>query len=136
MFKTLTDNILKTDAYLYLSRHSSQPKCKTLKSHNKGMRTRNDPQTPNPKHYTISSIDFLTVSSQPMNPPNSYDLNNRFLFLLVLSVGQRLCINFFDPEENFLTTLRSHLDVTFSCYFWSTLFNVDVLYIYIYIYKL
>jgi hypothetical protein len=28
-------------------------------------------------------------------------------------------------RANFLTTLRSHLDVTCSCYFWSSLFNVD-----------
>jgi len=33
-----------------------------------------------------------------------------FFNLLGLSVGQRLCIDFF--PANFLTTLRSHLDVT------------------------
>ena len=26
---------------------------------------------------------------------------------------------------HFLTTLHSHLDVTCSCYFWSSFFNVD-----------
>ena len=36
-------------------------------------------------------------------------------------------------KANFLATLRSHLDVTCSCYFWSSLFNVDVNYIYIYL---
>ena len=40
-------------------------------------------------------------------------------------------LNFFVLRANFLTTLCSHLDVTCSCYFWSTLFNVDVIYIYI-----
>ena len=38
--------------------------------------------------------------------------------LLALSVGQRLCINFFVPRANFLTTLRSHLDVTCSTRKW------------------
>ena len=37
---------------------------------------------------------------------------------------QRLCFNFSISRVNFLTTLRSHLNV--SCYFWSNLFNVDV----------
>ena len=39
------------------------------------------------------------------------------LCLLALSVGQRLYINFSISRANFLTTLRSHLDVTCSCYF-------------------
>ena len=39
---------------------------------------------------------------------------------------QRLCNNFSVSRANFLTTLRSHLDV--SCYFWSSLFNVDANY--------
>ena len=47
-------------------------------------------------------------------------------------VGQRLCIDFYVSRANFLTTLCSHLDVTCSCYFWSSLFNVDVNYIYMY----
>ena len=54
--------------------------------------------------------------------------------LLALSVGRRLCINFSVSRANFQTTLRSHLDVTCSCYFWSSLFTVDVNYSYIYIY--
>ena len=37
---------------------------------------------------------------------------------------QRLCINFSVSRVDFLTTLRSHLNV--SCCFWSSLFNVDV----------
>ena len=45
--------------------------------------------------------------------------------LLALSVD-RLCINFSVSRVNFLTTLRSHLNV--SCYFWSSLFDVDVNY--------
>ena len=53
--------------------------------------------------------------------------------LLALSVGQRLCINFYVSRVNFLTTLRSHLDVTCSCYFGSSLSNVDVNYSYIYL---
>ena len=31
------------------------------------------------------------------------------------------------------TTLHSYLDVTWSCYFWSNLFNVDVQYSFLYI---
>jgi hypothetical protein len=54
-------------------------------------------------------------------------------YLLALSVGQRLCINFSVSRANFLTTLRSHLDVTYSCYFGSSLFNVDANYSYIYL---
>ena len=50
---------------------------------------------------------------------------------LVLSVGQRLCIDFSVSKANFLTTLRSHLDVTYSCHFIFKLFNVDVNYIFI-----
>ena len=42
---------------------------------------------------------------------------------------QRLCINFSVLRVDFLTTLRSQLNV--SCYFWSSLFNVDVNYSYI-----
>jgi len=43
------------------------------------------------------------------------------VFLLVVSVGQRLCIDFLvHVLVNFLTTLRSHTDVTCSCYFWSS----------------
>ena len=41
----------------------------------------------------------------------------------------RLCINFSVSRVNFLTTLHSHLNV--SCYFWCSLFNVDVNYNYI-----
>ena len=53
--------------------------------------------------------------------------------LLALFVGQRLCINFSVSRANFLTTLRSHLDITCSYYFWSSLFNVDFKYSYIYL---
>ena len=53
--------------------------------------------------------------------------------LLALSVGHRLCINFYVTRANFLTTLCLHLDVTSSCYFLSTLFDVDVNYSYIYL---
>ena len=52
--------------------------------------------------------------------------------LLAFSVGQRLCIDFFVSRENFLTTLRSQLDVTCSYYYWSKIFNADIKYIYIY----
>ena len=39
--------------------------------------------------------------------------------LLALSIGQRLCVNFYVLiRANFLTTLRSHLNVTCSCNFW------------------
>ena len=48
--------------------------------------------------------------------------------LLALSIGQILCIGFCVSRANFLTTLRSHLDVTCSWYFMSCLFNVDVNY--------
>ena len=47
------------------------------------------------------------------------------LCLLALSLGHRLCVNFYVSRAIFLTTLRSHLDVTCSYYFWSSLFNVD-----------
>ena len=53
--------------------------------------------------------------------------------LLALSIGQRLCIDFSVSEANFLTTLRLDLDVIFSYYFLSNLFNVDVNYSIIYI---
>ena len=53
--------------------------------------------------------------------------------LLALFVGQRLCINFSVSKANFLTTLRSHLDATRSCYFWSSLFHVDFKYSYIHL---
>ena len=39
----------------------------------------------------------------------------------VLFVGHRLCIDFYVSRANLLTTLRSHLDITSSCYFWSSL---------------
>jgi hypothetical protein len=46
--------------------------------------------------------------------------------LLALSIGWRLCVNFYvSIRANFLTTLRSHLDVTCSYYFWSILLKVD-----------
>ena len=51
--------------------------------------------------------------------------------LLAMSIGQSLCIDFSISKVNFLTTLRSYLDVTCSCYFWSSLVNVDVNYSYI-----
>ena len=53
--------------------------------------------------------------------------------LLALFVGQRLCINLFVSRANFLTTLHSHLDVICSCYFWFSLFYVNVNYSYIYL---
>jgi len=38
--------------------------------------------------------------------------------LLAPSVGERQCIDFSVPvHANFLTTLRSHMDITCSCYF-------------------
>ena len=52
------------------------------------------------------------------------------LFLLALSIVHRLCINLSVSRANFLTTLRSHLDVTCSYYFGCSLFNVDVNYNY------
>jgi len=51
-----------------------------------------------------------------------------FIFYYWLSLGQRLCIDFSVPvPANFLTTLRSHLDVTCSCYFWFSL-RINVMY--------
>ena len=47
------------------------------------------------------------------------------LALLALFIRQRLCINFYVSRANFLTTLRSHLNVTCSYYFWSNLVNVN-----------
>ena len=43
-------------------------------------------------------------------------------------MNQLLC-----SKSKFSTTLRSHLDVTRSCYFLSSVFNVDVDYSVIYI---
>ena len=45
--------------------------------------------------------------------------------LLAMSIGHRLCVNFYVSRVNFLTTLCSHLNVTCSYYFWSSLINVD-----------
>jgi hypothetical protein len=49
------------------------------------------------------------------------------LNILALSIGQdrELCINFYASRADFLTTLRSRLDITCSYYFWSNLFNVN-----------
>ena len=55
--------------------------------------------------------------------------------LLALSIDtQRLCINFYVSRANFLITLRSHLDIF--CYFWSKIFDVYIIYSYIYLVKL
>ena len=71
-------------------------------------------------------------------PEVSYAGNIQFVFhvirlLLIAFIGsvcrQRQCVNFSVSRVNFLTTLHSHLNV--SCYFWSSLFNVDVNYSYI-----
>ena len=50
--------------------------------------------------------------------------------LLALSVGRRLCINFYVSRANFLSTLRSHSDVKCFCYFWYNWFIVDRNYLY------
>ena len=60
------------------------------------------------QHYTMHSVRAVFVGSVSR---------------------QRLSINFLVSRVNFLTTLRSHLNV--SCYFWSNLLNVDVNYSYI-----
>ena len=53
--------------------------------------------------------------------------------LLTLYVGQKLCIVFFFfSKANFLTTLRSYLDVICFYYFWSNLLKINVNYDYIY----
>ena len=64
------------------------------------------------------------------------DQNPGFLlfYWLCLQDSLRQCIDFSVLRAHFLTTLRSHLDVTCSCYFKSNLFNVDIKYSYIYIY--
>jgi len=47
-----------------------------------------------------------------------------------LAVGHKLCIDFSVPlPANFLTTLRSHMDVICSCYFWFSL-RMNVVYSY------
>ena len=38
-----------------------------------------------------------------------------------MSVGQRLCIDFFVSRANLRITLRSHLNITYSYCFWSSL---------------
>ena len=59
----------------------------------------------------------------------SYNLNICAMFSLLALFVERDCINFSVSRVNFLTTWRSHLNV--SCYFWSNLFDVDVNYSYI-----
>jgi hypothetical protein len=68
-------------------------------------------------HYGRPSREAVGLSGQTL--------------LVTLYVRQRLCINFFVSRANFLTTLRSYLNVTCSCYF--GLFNVGVNYSYIYL---
>ena len=51
-----------------------------------------------------------------------YIIAGLMMGLLALSVGHRLYIDFSVSRANFLTTLRSHLDITCSCLFWSSLF--------------
>jgi hypothetical protein len=70
-------------------------------------------------HYGRPSREAVGLSGQTL--------------LVALFVGQRLYINFYVSRANFLTTLRSYLNVTCSCYFGSSVFNVDVNYSYIHI---
>jgi len=57
-----------------------------------------------------------------------FSKTKRYIFLLAMSVGQRLYINFSIPiPANFLATLRSHLNVTCFCYFWFSL-RMNVMY--------
>ena len=53
-----------------------------------------------------------------------------FMMMAVLTWTTMLAtsnaINFYVSRAKFLTTLRSHLDVICSCYFWSKRFNMDV----------
>jgi hypothetical protein len=59
--------------------------------------------------------------------PNIHFKNyTKHCVLLALSIGQSLCVNFYVSRANFLTTLRSHLDVTCSYYFWSNLLALCV----------
>ena len=81
--------------------------------------------TPFLKNLVVSEFNNFLVCSYGMQ---------FILYLLTLSVGQRLCIDFSVLEVNFLTTLRSHLDITCSFYFWSNLLNVGANYNYIYCY--
>ena len=62
---------------------------------------------------------FTTPTTIGKGENNDFCIGQRSqISLLALSVGQRLCIDFFDSRANFLTTLRSHLDVTCFCYFY------------------
>ena len=48
------------------------------------------------------------------------------LTIIIGYVGQNPCIDFSISREKFMITLRSHLDVTCSCYFWSSLLALFV----------
>ena len=55
-------------------------------------------------------------------------------YLLALSVGQRLCIDSSVSRAKFQTTLRLHLDVTCSCYYFGLVYLMWLLTIYLDIY--
>ena len=74
------------------------------------------------RSFYVSRANFLTTLCSHLDVTCSCYFGSS---LLVVSVGQKLCVNFYLSRANFLTTLRSHLDVTRSCYFWSSLFNMD-----------
>jgi hypothetical protein len=55
------------------------------------------------------------------------DIGIFILNLLALSIGQRLCVNFYVSGANFLTTcVHTWMLTTCSYYFWSSLFNMDM----------
>ena len=77
-------------------------------------------------------LQYLPTNPSPTSPP-SYVVNlhiyvsrhiaNEMPPLLALSIGQRLCVNFYvSIRANFLSTLRLHLNITCSCSIWFILF--------------
>jgi len=77
-------------------------------------------------HNSLKVSNYLFIGSYKGN----FSLTSCILVLLVLSVGQRLCIDFSIPVTvNFLTTLRSHLNVICFCYIWFSL-KMNVVYSY------
>ena len=72
-----------------------------------------------------NSLSALTIDELAGNIMQGW-----YMILFALYIGQRLCVNFYVSRANFLATLCSHLDVTCSCYLWSSLFNRNANYSY------
>ena len=83
--------------------------------------------------YNVRIDAFGQVQCEALKAKSKVQRKKEHSTLLAMSIGQRLCINFSVSRVNFLTTLRSHSDITCSCYFGYNGFSVDVNYSYIYL---